>query len=173
MKIQEYGIVSYAGLADDVLLSCADALYADVEIPARYRSLLAVFPAEMIQNMEYAGKPAGLRKRVAPSGFSMDPAEYHHKMYLEHPSLYAGDNFSRNFDYEGNYQGDSVFTVDHVWAEQFPQYAPFLGERLVIHMIGKGCQAVAVPESIKLRSGFLDAAEEQLEITAQAQSFVR
>ncbi|HPF87189.1 MAG TPA: deoxyribose-phosphate aldolase [Candidatus Limiplasma sp.] len=173
MNIEDYGIISYAGLSKDVLFSDAGTLFGQTEIPGRYRALLTVFPAEMIQNMEYIGKATPEHRFVTPAGFSMDPAEYHAKMYLEHPSLYTADNFSRNFDYEGHFQGDSVFTVDDAWAEMFPQYRPFMGEKLVIHMIGNGCQAVAVPDSIKLRSGYLDVMEEQLEITAQAQSFIR
>ncbi|MFH1513196.1 MAG: hypothetical protein ABIG45_07565, partial [Bacillota bacterium] len=173
MKIGNHGIVSYAGLLKDALLSGAGAPFPRMEAPGRYQDLILLFPAEMIQNMEYIGKATEENRFVAPSGFSMEPAEYHYKMFLEHPSLYAGDNYSRNFDYEGNYQGTGVFTVDSAWADMFPQYRPFLGEKLVIHLIGKGCQAVAVPESIKIRSGFLDRMEEQLEITARAQSCVR
>lgn len=173
MKIGDHGIVSYAGLPKDALLSDAGNFFPHAEMPGRYRDLIPLFPAEMIQNMEYIGKATDENKLAAPGGFSMDPAEYHYKMFLEHPSLYAGDNYSRNFDYEGNYQGTGVFTVDSAWADMFPQYRPFLGERLVLHLIGKGCQAVAVPESVKIRSGFLDRLEEQLEITARVQSFVR
>jgi|GEM_PF-40946 len=173
MRSADYGIISYAGIAKDALLTGTRALFAYSGMPRRYRSLLPVFPVEMIQNMDYIGKPTKDHKCVALNGFSMDPAEYHYKMSLEHPALYIGDNFSRNFDYEGNYLGGSVFTVDSAWAELFPQYRPFLGEKLVIHMIGKGCQAVAVPESIKMRSGFLDAAEEQLDITVRAQTYIR
>lgn len=173
MTIGNSGIISYAGLSKSALLSYAGATFVHTEIPVRYRSLLSVFPAEMIQNMDYAGKASPEHRYVTPGGFSMDPAEYHYKMFQEYPSLYAGDNFDRNFDYAGTFQGGSVFTVDDAWVELFPQYRPFLGEKLVLHMIGKGCQAVAVPKSLKLRSGFLDAMEEQLEITAQAQAFVR
>ncbi len=173
MKNAEYGIISYAGLAKDALLSFARSPVTVSGTPERYRELLPVFPIEMIQNMDYLGKAGDEQPCVTLSGFSMDPAEYHYKMSLEYPGLYVGDNFSRNFDYEGNYLGGSVFTVDEAWAEQFPQYRPFLGEKLVVHMIGKGCQAVAVPESIKLRSGFLDAAEERLSITEQTQAFIR
>ncbi len=173
MKIGNHGIVSYAGLNKDALLSGTGVPFSHMQVPGRYRDLMLLFPAEMIQNMEYIGKATEENRFVAPSGFSMESAEYHYKMFLENPSLYAGDNHSRNFDYEGNYQGTGVFTVDSAWADMFPQYRPFLGEKLVIHLIGKGCQAVAVPESIKTRSGFLDRMEEQLEITARAQSFVR
>ena len=173
MKIGDNGIVSYAGLHKDALLSGAGFPFAKAETPPRYRDLIPLFPAEMIQNMDYVGKPADGNPFAAPSGFSMDPGEYHLKMYTEYPSLYVGDNYSRNFDYEDNYQGRSVFTVDAAWADMFPQYSPFLGEKLVVHLIGGGCQAVAVPESIKVRSGFLDRLEEQLEITARVQSYVR
>jgi len=173
MEIGNHGIASYAGLNKDALLSGAGIPLPQSEIPGRYQELIPLFPAEMIQNMEYAGKATEENPFVAPSGFSISPAEYHYKMFLEHPALYAGDNYNRNFDYEGNYQGTGVFTVDAAWTDLFPQYRPFLGEKLVIHLIGQGCQAVAVPESIKGRSGCLDRIEEQLEITARVQSFVR
>lgn len=167
------GIVSYAGLSKNALLSGAEFPVWQGELPARFRDFIPLFPAEMIQNMEYVGKESEENKFAAPSGFSTDPAAYHRKMFLETPSLYAGDNWNRNFGYDGSYQGRGVFTVDAAWADAFPQYRPFLGERLVVHLIGGGCQAVAVPESLKIRSGFLDRLEEVLEITARVQSFVR
>ncbi len=173
MKNGEHGIVSYAGLSKDALLSGAGGFAVQAQTPERYQDWIPLFPAEMIQNMEYIGKATEENRLVAPNGFSIDPAEYHFKMYGEHPSLYAGGNYSRNFDYEGTYQGGGVFTVDSSWADMFPQYRRFLGEKLVLHLIGKGCQAVAVPESLKIRSGFLDLLEEQLEITARVQSFIR
>ena len=173
MKIGDHGIVSYAGLNKDALLSGNGIPLPQADVPLRYRDLVPLFPAELIQNMEYVGKATAEDPFVAPGGFSMNPAEYHYKMFLEQPALYAGDNYSRNFDYEGKYQGTGVFTVDTAWAELFPQYRPFLGEKLVIHLIGQGSQAVAVPESVKGRAGYLDRIEEQLEITARVQSYVR
>jgi len=173
LKLNTYGIVSYAGLDKDALLSGAGYPYKQTDTPRRYRDILPLFPAELIQNMDYVGKAGADNKFAAPSGFSINPAEYHQKMIQERPELYTGDNYTRNFDYEDNYQGTSVFTVDAVWAELFPQYRPFLGEKLVLHLIGGGCQAVAVPESVKIRTGYIDRMEELLEITPRAQSLVR
>ena len=173
MKIGSHGIVSYAGLDKDALLSGAGMPVTQKDTPARYQNLNPLFPVELIQDMEYEGKATEDNPFVAPSGFSISPAEYHYKMYQECPSLYIEDNYRRNFDYEDNYQGAGVFTVDGAWADMFPQYRPFLGEKLVLHLIGGGCQAVAVPESVKVRSQYLDRLEEQLEITARVQSFVR
>ena len=173
MKPLTHGIVSYAGLDKDALLSGAGKLFNLDGAPPRYRDVTPLFPLELVQNMDYAGKASAENKFAAPSGFSISPAEYHFKMMQDFPALYTGDNRSRNFDYEDNYQGTGVFTVDAAWANLFPQYRPFLGDRLVLHLIGGGCQAVAVPESLKVRSGFLDRMEEILEITPRAQSFVR
>ena len=75
---------------------------------------------------------------VAPSGFSIDPAEYHRKLYVFLPELYVQDNYSRNFDYEGRFIGRGVFAVDAAWADRFPQYEPFLGEKLSIYLLGGG-----------------------------------
>lgn len=173
MKPLTHGIVSYAGLDKDALLSGAGKLLKLDGAPVRYRNVTPLFPLELIQNMDYVGKASAENRFAAPSGFSISPAEYHFKMLQDLPVLYTGDNRSRNFDYEDNYQGTGVFTVDAAWAGMFPQYRPFLGDRLVLHLIGGGCQAVAVPESLKSRSGFLDRMEEILEITPRAQSFVR
>ena len=173
MKIGSHGIVSYAGLNKDALLSGAGLPFSKSEIPARYRDWVALFPAELMQNMDYVGKPSDENRFAAPSGFSINPAEYHEKMLAERPELYVGDNRSRNFDYEGTFRGTGVVTVDDAWAEAFPQYRGFLGEKLVLHLIGRGAQAVAVPESVKGRSGYLDRLEELLEITPRVQSFVR
>jgi deoxyribose-phosphate aldolase len=173
MKTSTHGIVSYAGLDKAALLSGAEKFLRPDGAPARYRDMAPLFPAELIQPMDYVGKASAKNKFAAPSGFSISPAEYHFKMMQELPELYTGDNRSRNFDYEGNFQGMGVFTVDEAWAGFFPQYRPFMGDRLVLHLIGGGCQAVAVPESLKIRLNLLDRMEETLEITPSAQSFVR
>ena len=99
--------------------------------------------------------------KVAPSGFSIDPIEYHRKLYTQLPELYAGENYARNFDYEGHFSGRGVFAVDAVWVEHFPQYQPFLGEKLALYLIGGGSQAVAVPESVYPRGGGVLSAAEQ------------
>ncbi|HPJ03065.1 MAG TPA: deoxyribose-phosphate aldolase [Candidatus Limiplasma sp.] len=173
MKPLTHGIVSYAGLDKDALLSRAGTLLGLDSTPARYRNVVPLFPVELIQTMEYEGKPSTDNRFVAPSGFSINPAEYHFKLMQDIPALYVGENRSRNFDYEDHYQGTGVFTVDAAWAELFPQYRPFLGDRLVLHLIGGGCQAVAVPASLKLRVNLLDRLESMLGITPQALSFAR
>ncbi|NLI21641.1 MAG: hypothetical protein GX418_08860, partial [Clostridiales bacterium] len=174
MEKSACGIVSYAGLAWETLLSRAKVLFAQskLPVPRRFDSFLPLFPLELIQNMDYLGLPDARNPRVGPSGFSIDPTEYHRKLYAQLPSLYAEDNYLRNFDYEGRYTGQGAFTVDRAWADRFPQYAPFLGERLAIYLIGGGFQAVAVPESVYPRGGgVLAAAEAALEITQHVELF--
>ncbi len=173
MQPSPHGIVSYAGLQLDALLSDAATFLRLEQAPQRYRNWVPLFPAELMQYMEFAGQASVQNRFVAPSGFSISPAEYHFKLMQELPALYVGDNRVRNFDYEGHYQGTGVFTVDAAWAELFPQYAPFLGDRLVLHLIGGGCQAVAVPQTLKQRARLLDKVEEALQITENAQAFAR
>ncbi|MBE0601521.1 MAG: hypothetical protein IH607_07000, partial [Firmicutes bacterium] len=134
MKPLTHGIVSYAGLDQDALLSGAGKLLKLSAAPLRFRNVVPLFPVELIQNMEYVGKASAENRYAAPSGFSISPAEYHFKMMQEFPALYTGDNRSRNFDYEDNYLGTGVFTVDEAWADLFVQYRPFLGDRLVLHL---------------------------------------
>ena len=68
---------------------------------------------------------------------------------------------------------NTAVTVDRAWATLFPQYQPFLGERLVIHLIGGGHQAVAVPESIFPRGGgILEGAERELRVTARCAHYM-
>ena len=115
MKIGNHGIVSYAGLSKDALLSGTGVPFPLKDIPKLYRDFIPLFPAEMIQNMDYIGKAAEENRYVATSGFSISPAEYHRKMYADFPALYTGENRSRNFDYEDRFQGTGVFTVDDAW----------------------------------------------------------
>ena len=170
------GIVSYAGLSKEKLLSLGKAIFSQSQppVPARFDAFLPLFPLELVQNMEYVGASEGRGLRMAPSGFSIDPTEYHRKLYAQMPELYAGDNLLRNFDYEGHFVGNSVYTVDQAWVEHFPQYQPFVGEKLSIYLIGGGFQAVAVPESVYPRGGgVLQTAEQSMQITQRAELFVQ
>lgn len=176
MEKNSCGIVSYAGLSRETLISRGKAIFAQAQppVPKRFEAFLPLFPIELIQNMGYVGTGESRGQRASHFGFSIDPTEYHRKLYAQLPELYADDNYLRNFDYEGHFSGRGVFTVDRVWADHFPQYQAFLGEKLMIHLIGGGCQAVAVPESVYPRGGgVLRAAEEALEITQRAELFVQ
>ncbi len=163
MDVQGNGIVSYAGLTRETLLSHARAAFIQAEqpVPHRFEAFLPLFPAELVQNMDYMGPTEARGAMVAPSGFSIDPAEYHRKMHMRLPALYEGDNYGRNFDYEGRFIGRGAFTVDRAVADHFPQYSPFMGEKLSIYLIGGGFQAVAVPESVYPRGGGLIGAQER------------
>lgn len=160
---RQTGVISYAGLDEKALWQGAQRAFAqaDGDIPQRFRTFLPLFPAELIVNMSYVGKS----RKASPAGFSVDPAEYHRKLSEERPDLYAGENRSRCFTLDGYFRG-GVVTVDETWAAMFPQYAPFQGEKLMIHMIGQGHQAVAVPESIFPKGGgILAGIEHALGIT--------
>lgn len=172
---RQNSIVSYAGLSKPALLSLAKQAFAqaDDEVPERFVFFLPLFPFELIQNMNYLGNVPVPSPKVSPLGFSRDPQEYHAKMYRQFPDLYQGDNYRRNFDYEGRFTGRGVFTVDPAWIARFPQFAPFAGEKLMIYLIGDGPQAVALPESIYPRGGkFLAALEHRLQITGRVEQFV-
>lgn len=174
MEKNACGIVSYAGLSKETLLSLGKAAFAQAQppVPKRFDAFLPLFPIELVQNMEYVGMSEAKGARVAPSGFSIDPVEYHRKLYLQFPELYTGDNYARNFDYEGRYVGRGVFTVDQAWVDHFPQYQPFMSEKLMIYLIGGGFQAVAVPESVYPRGGgVLEAAESTMQITQRVELF--
>ena len=172
LTTRQSGIISYAGLDETALWAGAKRAFiqADVLPPRRFRAFLPLFPVELVENMSYLGPGA---RRANAAGFSMDPAEYHRQLSAEMPSLYAGDNYARNFDTAGQFRGGGPVTVDRAWATQFPQYQPFMGEELMIYMIGEGHQAVAVPESLFPRGGgVLAAAERELRITAGVQHYV-
>ena len=171
----ESGILSYAGSSKDTLFAQAVQAFVQMgDAPARFASFVPIFPFELIQNMEYVGTKTKTKPRVAPSGFSIDPCEYHRKLAIRMPELYTGENVLRNYDYAGNYQGRSVFAVDGAWVEHFPQYQPFAGEKLTIYLLGGGHQAVAVPESLYPRGMWmLAAAEKQMQVTRRAEEFMQ
>ena len=161
------GVISYAGLDENALWEGAKRAFASKALPERFRSFLPLFPMELIVNMPYAG-PAPF---ASPSGFSMRAADYHRVLSQELPDLYQGNNRVRCFDAKGVFTG-GIVTVDDAWADLFPQYRPFMGDKLMLHMIGGGVQAVAVPESIFPRSGgILSRIERELGITERSQHY--
>ncbi|MCI6377218.1 MAG: hypothetical protein MR842_05615 [Clostridiales bacterium] len=166
---RQTGVISYAGLDEAALWAGAKRAFAQADgwVPPRFRSFLPIFPVELIVNMSYVGNAPGNRARVSPEGFSTDETEYHQKLCAELPELYTGDNARRCFAPDGRFRG-GVVTVDRAWATMFPQYQPFMGERLAVHLIGGGHQAAAVPESIFPRGGgVLAGVERDLRITAR------
>ena len=142
------GVISYAGLDEKTLWDDARRAFASQSLPERFRGFLPLFPMELIVNMPYTG-PASF---ASPEGFSMRAVDYHRVLFQELPALYQAENYARCFDAKGQFYG-GIVTVDEAWAEMFPQYKPFMGDKLMLHMIGGGVQAVAVPESIFPRFG--------------------
>lgn len=175
LTTRQTGIISYAGLDGDALWAAAKRVFAqsDSPVPERFRAFLPIFPVELVQNMSYVGRAPGHLSKVSPEGFSTDPDEYHRQLCADLPDLYTGDNRLRCFDAEGRFRSGCAVAVDRAWATLFPQYQPFLGERLVVYMIGGGHQAVAVPESIFPRGGgVLQDAERELRITARCTHYL-
>lgn len=172
MNDRETGIISYAGLDKAALFKQAKQFYQQENGTDRFSAFMPLFPVELVQNMRYIGKGGSLSAFVSRNGFSIDQSEYYRQLYDEMPRLFAGDNYTRNFDYDGHFVGRGVMTVDQVWADTFPQYEPFMGERLVLYLIGGGGQAVAVPESIYPRGcGVLHSAEMDMRICARGDHY--
>ncbi len=170
------GVVAYADFDAEGLVALAKAAFIKPRetLPARFAAFLPLFPAELAVDMDIPtpGRRHGMR--LAPNGVSVEPAEYHRKLFERMPALYAADNYLRNFTYEGRYVGHGAFTVDEAWAEAFPQYRAFLGDRLVVYLIGGGAQAVAVPESVYPRAGgMLPAMESAMGIVQSGAAYVR
>lgn len=162
LTTRQTGVISYAGLDEQALWEGARRAFvqADAPVPERFASFLPVFPLELIVNMPYLGT----------AGFSRDMEDYHLQLSTESPELYAGLNRERCLKGD-SYIGGAV-TVDEVWVKHFPQYQPFLGEKLCLHLIGGGHQGVAVPESIyPIGGGVLRSAERELGVTARCQHF--
>ena len=164
LTTRQTGVISYAGMDEKTLLESAKHLFALAEDapPERFADLIPLFPAELIVNMRYLGE----------GRFSSDPAEYHQKLLLEMPELYTGENALRCLNVEGAFRKGAVMTVDAAWAEHFPQYRPFLGEKLMLYRIGGGHQAAAVPCSLfPCGGGVLEEAERQLHIAQRCAHF--
>lgn len=171
MRNQETGILCYAGLDKAALWRQAKQYYSQDEGFDRFTAFMPLFPMELVQNMRYVGRTS-FSNLVSRNGFSIDPAEYHRQLYAEMPDLYVGENRQRLFDYENHFLGRAVVTVDQAWADRFPQYEPFMGERLHVYMIGGGGQAVAVPESVYPRGcGVLHSAEMDMRIAARGDHY--
>lgn len=167
LTTRQTGIISYAGLDESALWEGTKRAFSLPDTPARFRAFLPLFPAELVVNMSYVGKG----RAASPMGFSMSQNEYHQKLSEEMPQLYTGDNRLRLLKGDGSFRG-GVVTVDAAWAQCFPQYEPFLGERLALYMIGGGHQAVAVPESVFPRGcGVLASAERELGVTSRCRHY--
>ncbi len=161
------GVISYAGLDEKALWENAKRSFASQALPERFRGFLPLFPMELIVNMPYVGTCS----HAFPEGFSMRAADYHRALAQELPDLYQAENRARCFDASGAFCG-GVVTVDEAWAEMFPQYRPFLGDKLMLHMIGGGHQAAAVPESVFPRyGGVLRRIEQELGVTESSQRY--
>ncbi len=170
------GVVSYAGLDKAKLISQAEAAFCrrDTDVPARFATLLPLFPAELVQDMRYIGVDAAHPGRATAEGFALSISDYHRRMYQQEPSLYTGDNLCRCIDREGRFTGRGVVTIDREWAQRFPQYQQFMGEKLMLHVIGGGAQAVAVPESLHPRGGgLLTKQEKEMGIAAAAKLYAQ
>ncbi len=153
-------IISYAGLDLNTLLSEASRLFAHGDLPRRFRMFLPLFPSELVVDMPYER-----------GQFVADDLSYHRVLFERIPRLYQGDNALRCLDKDGQFAG-GVVTVDQSWVKLFAQYQPFVGERLFVHMIGGGHQAVPVPESLFPRAGRLIAnAERDMGIEQRCQHF--
>lgn len=162
LTTRQTGVISYAGLDEAALWEGARRAFAqaDPPVPERFRSFLPVFPLELIVNMPYLGR----------AGFSRDMDDYHRQLSAEGPELYAGLNRQRCFR-DDVFTGGPV-TVDEAWVKMFPQYQPFAGEKLCLHLIGGGHQGVAVPQSLyPLGGGVLANAERELGVTARCRHF--
>ena len=66
MEENASGTVGYAGLSAEMLISRAKALFAQAQppVPERFSAFLPLFPAELVQNMDYLGIRHGAH--VAP-----------------------------------------------------------------------------------------------------------
>ncbi len=161
------GVISYAGLEESALWDGAKRAFASKTLPERFQGFIPLFPMELIVNMPYTG-PSPF---ASPAGFSMRAADYHRALSKELPDLYQGNNRERCFDHKGHFTG-GVVTVDDAWAALFPQYRPFLGDKLMLHMIGGGHQAAAVPQSIfPYSGGSLGRMERELGVTERCAHF--
>ena len=72
LTTRQNGIISYAGLDEKALWAGAKRAFiqADGPVPRRFRAFLPLFPAELIQNMSYAGPGA---RRANAAGFPSTP----------------------------------------------------------------------------------------------------
>lgn len=161
------GIISYAGLDEIALLEAARRALSKESGDERLRAFLPLFPAELVVDMPYVGRT----RTSSRLGFSLDTNVYHGVLSARMPELYAGENRRRCFGPDGVFHG-GVVTVDEVWASRFAQYRAFLGDRLTLHLLGGGHQAVAVPVGLYPQMGALLCEEERtLGITGRAQDY--
>ena len=173
MKIADHGIVSYAGL----IQGCA-AL-------RRRRSSFAIGRARAVSGSDSAVSRGddsryGVRRQVVegsplslrPAASAPTPPSTTSRCMGNIPRCTRAITTTATSITKATTRDRACLRWTGRGRNCFPSTAPFLGEKLVVHLIGRGCQAVAVPESVKYRSGFLDRMEEQLEIT-RADAVVR
>lgn len=115
----------------------------------------------LIVNMRYKGEG---RANTNSQGWERSSTYYFREIQGKHPEIFSKKNTARIE------RGESP-RVDACFVRSFPQYKGFENETLIHHHVGKGGQAVAIPQSIHKGSGEIHIYENELGITEYARNF--
>ncbi|NLI22010.1 MAG: hypothetical protein GX418_10745 [Clostridiales bacterium] len=169
-------VAAYAGMDSGQLFSLwSDLVWrTPVKNPEATRLIhyLPVHPGELTVGMPFVGQEFADGHSVNTQGWLRDPNYFLTELYKRDPTLFQGRNLEENLNAHGQFDGHGGVYVDEVIAERFPQYRPFLNEKMAHHHIGEDGQAALVPESVHSNGyGVIHNGEKALGVTENAEQF--
>lgn len=116
----------------------------------------------LVANMKYSGKGENTNNQ----GWDRDKQYFFKQLLERNEEIFSPGNKWR-------INNNLSPQIDSVFIKNFPEYAPFKGQRLFHHHIGGDGQGVAVPESIHNGSGGIHNIEKMLGIWDNGEAFSR
>ncbi|MBU3157549.1 hypothetical protein LL037_16520 [Clostridium estertheticum] len=122
------------------------------------------YSKELIVNMEFIGQENNGKSNVNNCGWKRDSRYYFKQLLNRHPEYFSEEN-------KWSLEDGISPLCDKVFIDYFPEYKPFLGDKLIHHHIGEDGQSVALPAGLHIGYGIVHNVEKELGITKNAHDF--
>lgn len=118
-------------------------------------------PGELTLSMRFKGVGAS---GANAQGWERNSYNFFRELAQTHPEYFSKKNLHR-------IEKHTVPRVDARFAESFPRYSQFKGQRMIHHHVGRDGQAVAIPSGMHTGQGEIHRVEDALGITQRAARF--
>ena len=122
------------------------------------------YSKELIVNMEFIGQENNGKSNVNSCGWKRDSRYYFKQLLNRHPEYFSEEN-------KWSLEDGISPLCDKVFIDYFPEYKPFLGDKLIHHHIGEDGQSVALPAGLHTGYGIVHNVEKELGITKNGRDF--
>jgi len=122
------------------------------------------YSKELIVNMEFIGQENNGKSNVNNCGWKRDSRYYFKQLLNRHPEYFSEEN-------KWSIEDGMSPLCDKVFIDYFPEYKPFLSDKLIHHHIGEDGQAVALPAGLHVGYGIVHNVEKELGITKNGHDF--